>query len=81
MILSLEGQTSCSFYQNDMEIKTNKQLLNICDSEIGSSYSKKENFMEDPTVITNDVDVELVEYFEYVVHEENLLYPPTNEKD
>ena len=78
MILSLEGQTSCSFYQNDLEIKTNKQILNISDSEIGSSYSKKENFMEDPTVIMNDVDEELVEYFEYVVHEENLLYPPTN---
>ena len=78
MILSLEGQTSCSFCQNDLEIKTNKQILNISDSEIGSSYAKKENFMEDPTVIMNDVDEELVEYFEYVVHEENLLYPPTN---
>ena len=37
--------------------------------------------MEDATFIMNGVDEELLEYFEYVVHEENLLYPPTNEKD
>ena len=29
----------------------------------------------------SDVDKELVEYFEYVVHEENLLYLPTNWKE
>ena len=34
--------------------------------------------MEDATIVMNDVDEELVEYFEYVVQEENLLYPPTN---
>ena len=36
--------------------------------------------MEDATIVMNDVDEELVEYFEYVVHEENLFYPPTNWK-
>ena len=34
--------------------------------------------MEDATIVLNDADEELVEYFECVVHEENLLYPPTN---
>ena len=33
--------------------------------------------MEDAAIIMNDVDEVLVEYFKYVVHEENLLYPPT----
>ena len=37
--------------------------------------------MEDAAIIMNDVDEVLVEYFEYVVHEENLLYPPTNWKE
>ena len=37
--------------------------------------------MEDAAVIMNDVDEVLAEYFEYVVHEENLLYPPTNWKE
>ena len=36
--------------------------------------------MEDATIVMN-VDEELVEYFEFVVHEENLLYPPTNWKE
>ena len=49
------------------------------DSEIDSSIdSEEENLMEDATIVMNDADEELVEYFEYVVHEENLLYPPTN---
>ena len=48
------------------------------DSEIDSSYSEEENLMEDATIVMNDADEELVEYFEYVVHEENLLYPPTS---
>ena len=30
--------------------------------------------MEDATLIMNDADEELVEYFEYVVRKENLLY-------
>ena len=34
--------------------------------------------MEDATIIMNDVDKGLVEYFEYAVREENLLYPPNN---
>ena len=37
--------------------------------------------MEDATIVMNDVDEEHVEYFEFVVHEENLLYPPTNWKE
>ena len=37
--------------------------------------------MEDATIIMNDVDEELVEYFQYVVREENLLYPPSNWKE
>ena len=35
--------------------------------------------MEDVTIVLNDVDEGLVEYFEYVVYKDNLLYPPTNE--
>ena len=57
------------------------QGTNISDSEIDSAYSEKENLMEDATIIMNDADEELVEYFEYVVREENLLCPPTNWKD
>ena len=53
----------------------------ISDSEIDSAYSEEENLMEDAEIIMNDVDEVLVEYFEYVVHEENLLYPPTNWKE
>ena len=53
----------------------------ISDSEIDSAYSEEENLMEDAAIIMNDVDEVLVEYFEYVVHEENLLYPPTNWKE
>ena len=37
--------------------------------------------MEDVTIVMNDVDEELVEYLEFFVHEENLLYPPTNWKE
>ena len=37
--------------------------------------------MEVATIVMNDADEELVEYFEYVVHEENLLYPPINWKE
>ena len=57
------------------------QGTNINDSEIDSAYSEEESLMGDATVIMNDVDKELVEYFEYVVSEENLLYPPTNWKE
>ena len=53
----------------------------ISDSEIDSAYSEEENLMEDAEIIMNDVDEVLVEYCEYVVHEENLLYPPTNWKE
>ena len=53
------------------------QGTNISDSEIDFPYSEKENIMEDATIVMNDVDEELAEYFEYVVHVENLLYPPT----
>ena len=54
------------------------QGTHISDSEIDSAYSEEENLMEDATIVMNDADEELVEYFECVVHEENLLYPPTN---
>ena len=51
------------------------------DSEIDSAYSEEENLKEDATIVMDDADEELVEYFEYVVHEENLLYPPINWKE
>ena len=78
MILSLEGQKvvllpELSGGQN--------QRTNISDSEIDSAYSKEENLMEDATVIMNDVDEELVDYFENAAREKNLLYPPTNWKE
>ena len=78
MILSLEGQTvvllpELSGGQN--------QRTNISDSEIDSAYSKEENLMEDATIIMNDVDEELVDYFENAAREENLLNPPTNWKE
>ena len=57
------------------------QVTNINDSEIDSAYSEEENLMEDATIVMNDADEELVEYFEYVIHEENLLYPPTKWKE
>ena len=58
-----------------------KQGTNISsDSEIDSAYSNEENLMEDAKIVMNDGDEEYfdVEYFEYVVHKENLLYPSTN---
>ena len=45
-----------------------------------SAYSEEENLMEDAAIVMNSDDEELVEYFAYTVHEENLLYPPTNWK-
>ena len=45
------------------------QVTNINDSEIDSAYSEEENLMEDATIVMNDADEELVEYFEYVVRE------------
>ena len=48
------------------------QGTHISDSEIDSAYSEEENLMEDAAIIRNDVDKVLVEYFEYVVQEENL---------
>ena len=57
------------------------QGTHISDSEIDSAYSEEENLMEDAAIIMNDVNEVLVEYFEYVVHKENLLYPPTNWKE
>ena len=51
------------------------------DSEIDSAYSEEENLMEHATIVMNEADEKLVEYFEYVVHEDNLLYPPTNWKE
>ena len=51
------------------------------DSEIDSAYSEEENLKEDATIVMDDADEELVEYSEYVVHEENLLYPPINWKE
>ena len=78
MILSLEGQTvvllpELSGGQN--------QRTNISDSEIDSAYSKEENLIEDATIIMNDVDEELVDYFENAAREKNLLNPPTNWKE
>ena len=49
------------------------QGTHTSDSEIDSAYSEEENLMEDAAIIMNDIDEVLVEYFEYVVHEENLL--------
>ena len=57
------------------------QGTNISDSEIDSTCFEEENVMEDATIVMNDVDEELVEYFKYVVREENLLYLPTNWKE
>ena len=53
----------------------------ISDSEIDFPYSEEENIMEDATIVMNDVDEGLVDYFEYVAHVENLLYPPTTWKE
>ena len=76
MILSREGQTSCSFLP---ELSGGQnQKTNSSDSEIDFAYSEEENLMEDATIVMNDTEEELAEYFEYVLHEENLLYPPTN---
>ena len=57
------------------------QRIYIGDSEIYSVYSEEENLMEDATYVMSNVDEGLVEYFEYVVHEKNILYPPTNWKE
>ena len=62
--------------------KGQNQGTNISDSEIDSSYSEEENLMEDAAIIImNDVDEELVEHFEYVIWEDNILYSPTNWKE
>ena len=42
----------------------------ISDSEIDSACSEEENLMENAEIIMNDVDDVLVDYLEYVVHED-----------
>ena len=68
----------CLFH---LRSKVQAASLTISDSEIDSAYSEEENLMEDVTIVMNDVDEELVEYLEFFVHEENLLYLPTNWKE
>ena len=68
----------CLFH---LHSKVQAASLTISDSEIDSAYSEEENLMGDVTIVMNNVDEELVEYLEFFVHEENLLYPPTNWKE
>ena len=49
-------------------------------NEIEKKITEEKNY-GGATIVMNDADEELVEYFKYVVHEENLLYPPTNWKE
>ena len=69
------------FFLPELSGGQNQEINISSDSEIDSAYSEEENLMEDATIVMNDADEELVEYFEYVVHEENLLYPPINWKE
>ena len=57
------------------------QGTNTSDLEINSAYLEEENLMEDATIIMNDVHLEIVEYFEYVVCKENSLYRSSNRKE
>ena len=74
---TIPGRPDELFFLPDLSGGQN-QGINISDSVIDFVYSEEENLMEDATIVMNDADEELVEYFEYVVREENLLYPPTN---
>ena len=69
------------FFLPELSGGQNQEINISSDSEIDSAYSEEENLMEDATIVMNDADEELVEYFEYVIHEENLLYPPTKWKE
>ena len=77
---TIPGRIDELFFLLDLSGGQN-QRTNISDSEIDSAYSEEENLKGDATIIMNDVDEELVVYFEYVVREENLLYPSTNWKE
>ena len=54
------------FFLRELSGGQNQGTNVISDSEIDSSYSEEENLMEDATIIMNDAEEELVEYFEYV---------------
>ena len=69
------------FFLPELSGGQNQETNISSDSEIDSAYSEEENLMEDATIVMNDADEELVEYFEYVVQEDKLLYPPTNWKE
>ena len=77
---TIPGRPDDLFFLPELSGSQNQETNISSDSEIDSAYSEEENLMEDATIVMNDVDEELAEYFEYVVHEENLLYPPTNWK-
>ena len=77
---TIPGRTDELFFLPDLSGGQNHGT-NISDSEIDSAYSEEGNLMGDATFIMDDVDEELVEYFEYVVREKNLLYPSSNWKE
>ena len=68
------------FFLPELSGGQNQEINIRSDSEIDSAYSEEENLMENAKIVMNDVNEELAEYFEYALHEENLLYPPTNWK-
>ena len=76
---TIPGRTDELFFLPELSARQN-QGTNISDSEIDSACSEKGILMEDATVIMNDVDEELVEYFEYVVRKENLYNNNNNNK-
>ena len=78
---TIPGRPDELFFLQELSGSQNQGTNINSDSEIDSAYSEEENLMDDATIVMNDAGEELVEYFEYVVHEENLLYPPINWKE
>ena len=78
---TIPGRPDELFFLPELSGGQNQGTNISSDSEIDSAYSEEENLMEDATIVMNDADEELVEYFEYVVQEDKLLYPPTNWKE
>ena len=77
---TIPGRPDELFFLPDLSGGRN-QGTHTSDSEIDFALFEEENLMEDATIIMNDVHLELEEYFEYVLCEENLLYCPSNRKE
>ena len=53
----------------------------VSEEMIETAFEEEEHLLEDASTIINEADEELVEYFTYVLNEEQLPYPPRDWKE